>query len=369
MTLFAHLLLQLVSLLLLVPRATDAYSRGAGSCHTASGGHGEASAGDGGFVLSLASAATPGSTLGLRLAHVVGDTQFKGFLVKVTGPGGSYDDGGASFVGLDTHDLAQSKDCYGPSTATHRTSDLKDAVELQLALPLEPVELVATVIVMLSRQSSMDSEWYTWTVPIPVAEQGAPQQVRCRPDGSRCPLILSLQPQHEWDAGHVSCAHRILDDTVGFDDPALGPNVLELTGGDTTTPIVTYCYSGNEFVFEMFVQPTLFEAGFTDVVNGGAFVEPSDAVDWNNDAVLEELCVCDSPATLEALCVPEAPAAACSSDVVRGTLTIVLPTESLTDSCAYPNCCAVDGRLHGRHQRSARTLVAVRTVRRHCRGH
>merc|ERR1719329_656980 len=107
----------------------------------------------------------------------------------------------------------------------------------------------------------MNSEWYTWSVPISVVEQAAapavePQQVLCRPDGSRCPLILSLQPQDEWDTGHVSCAHRVLDETVGFDDPALGAYVLELAEGDTTTPIVTYCYSGNQFVFEMFVLPT-----------------------------------------------------------------------------------------------------------------
>lgn len=314
-------LVRLFALLLLVPLSADAYSRGAGSCHTASGGHGEATPGDGGFALSLASAANPGSTLTLQLAHTLIETQFKGFLVKVSGPDGNYDSGGASFTGLDAHALAQSKNCYGPSTATHRSSDLKDAVELQLALPPEPSELVATVIVMISRQSSMDSEWYTWEQPISVAEPVAlpavpSPQVWCRPDGSHCPLILSLQSQEEWEAGHVSCATRILDGTFGFDDPTLGTNVLELAGGDTTTPIVTYCYSGNEFVFNMCVLPTLTDAGFTDVVNGGAFVEPSDAVNWNNDEVLEELCVCDSPAPSGAGCVSAA-AAACPSDVVR----------------------------------------------------
>ena len=80
-------LVRLWTLLLLVPLSADAYSRGAGSCHTASGGHGEAAPGDGGFALSLASAATAGSsTLTLRLAHTVTETQFKGFLVKVNGP-------------------------------------------------------------------------------------------------------------------------------------------------------------------------------------------------------------------------------------------------------------------------------------------
>ena len=191
-------------LLLLVPLSADAYSRGAGSCHTASGGHGEATPGDGGFALSLASAPTAGSsTLALRLAHMVTETQFKGFLVKVNGPGGDYDGGGASFTGLDAHALAQSKECYGPAAATHRSSDPKDAVELELALPSDSSELIATVIVMISRQSRMDSEWYTWRVPIselavaepPPPPPGSGQQgsdggdateAPGRPSGARC---------------------------------------------------------------------------------------------------------------------------------------------------------------------------------------
>jgi hypothetical protein len=190
-------------LLLLVPLSADAYSRGAGSCHTASGGHGEATPGDGGFALSLASAPTAGSsTLALRLAHTATETHYKGFLVKVNGPGGDYDGGGASFTGLDAHALAQSKECYGPAAATHRSSDPKDAVELELALPSDSSELIATVIVMISRQSRMDSEWYTWRVPIselavaePPPPPGSGQQgsdggdvteAPGRPRGARC---------------------------------------------------------------------------------------------------------------------------------------------------------------------------------------
>ncbi len=161
--------LQLAALLQLAPLCAVAYSRGAGSCHTASGGHGEAAAGDGGFALSLSAAPTLGSTVTLRLEHASAAAQFKGFLVKITGPGGDYDGGGAEFSGLDQHALAQSKRCYGPATATHRSSELKDAVELALVLPQEPVDLVVTVIVMIYRTSVMDSEWYTWTQPISVA--------------------------------------------------------------------------------------------------------------------------------------------------------------------------------------------------------
>eukprot|EP01043_Picozoa_sp_COSAG02_P002841 COSAG02_NODE_67_length_42609_cov_14.506681_24_plen_353_part_00 len=345
------------SLLLLVPLAAEAYSGGAGSCHTASGGHGEATPGDGGFALSaVASTAAPGETLTLQLRHALPETQFKGFLVKVTGPDGDYDDGGASFTGLDSHPLAQAKNCYGPSAATHRSSDQKNSVELQLTLPSETVELVATVIVMVARQSSMGSEWYTWTVPLSVAEQAEPQavqpqQLRCRPDGSRCPLILSLQPQDEWNAGHVSCANRVLDDSVGFDDPALGATVLELAGGDTTMPIVTYCYSGNEFVFGMFVLPTLTDAGFTDVVNGGAFVEPSDAVDWNNDETLEELCVCNSPPTSEAGCASAELTAACPGDVVRHfPAKPACPWNSTNARALSTSALCSDRRRHRQHQ-------------------
>ena len=161
--------LQLAVLLQLVPLCADAYSRGAGSCHTASGGHGEATAGAGGFVLSLSAAPTAGSTVALRLVHAEAVSQFKGFLVKITGPGGEYDGGGAEFSGLEQHALAQSKRCYGPAAATHRSSELKDSVELDLVLPQEAVDLVATVAVMIYRSSVMDSEWYTWTQPISVA--------------------------------------------------------------------------------------------------------------------------------------------------------------------------------------------------------
>ena len=123
----------------------------------------------------------------------------------------------------------------------------------------------------------------------------APEIQMCRPDGSRCPIVLSLQPQDEWDASHVTCATRM----PIHDDPSLVADVLALAGGDTSTPIVTYCKSGNVFVFELFVLPTLTDAGFTDVSNGGAWELPSDegiAADWANDVVLEELCVCDVPA-------------------------------------------------------------------------
>ena len=161
--------LHLAVLLQLVPICADAYSRGAGSCHTASGGHGEATSGTGGFVLTLSAAPTAGSTVTLRLVHAEAVPQFKGFLVKITGPGGDYDGGGAEFSGLEQHALAQSKQCYGPAAATHRSSELKDSVELDLALPQEPVELVVTVVVMIYRASVMESEWYTWTQPVSVA--------------------------------------------------------------------------------------------------------------------------------------------------------------------------------------------------------
>jgi hypothetical protein len=191
-------------LLLLLPSPAQPYSQGAGSCHTARDGHGEATTGDGGFRLTLLSAPEPGATVTMRLEHSSAATLFKGFLVKVTGPGGDYDGGGAAFAGLETHALAQAKSCYGPAAATHRSPNAQDAVELQLTLPPEPIELIVTVIVMISRLSMMESVWYTWPVPVSVAEQ---------------PVALpppQLQPGDTGSCGSASDVNN--DGIVGVDD-------------------------------------------------------------------------------------------------------------------------------------------------------
>ena len=62
----------------------------------------------------------------------------------------------------------------------------------------------------------------------------------CRPNGSRCPIMVDVRAQSEWDAGHVSCATRI----PVQDDASRTGEVLTLAGGDSSHPVVVYCYSG-----------------------------------------------------------------------------------------------------------------------------
>jgi phage shock protein E len=105
----------------------------------------------------------------------------------------------------------------------------------------------------------------------------------CRPNGSRCPIMVDVRAQSEWDAGHVSCATRI----PVQDDASRTGEVLTLAGGDSSHPVVVYCYSGARAGRAVTV---LTNAGFTDVTNGGGFVSPA-----GNDAILEEMCTCSTP--------------------------------------------------------------------------
>ena len=90
----------------------------------------------------------------------------------------------------------------------------------------------------------------------------------CRPNGSRCPIMVDVRAQSEWDAGHVSCATRI----PVQDDASRTGEVLTLAGGDSSHPVVVYCYSGARAGRAVTV---LTNAGFTDVTNGGGFVSPT----------------------------------------------------------------------------------------------
>ena len=91
-------------------------------------------------------------------------------------------------------------------------------------------------------------------------------------------IVLDVRQQSEWDAGHVSCAHRL----PVQDDPSLVAKVTALAANDLATPIVTYCYSG---VRAGRAETVLESAGFTDVRNGGGYVVPA-----GNAAKLEALC-------------------------------------------------------------------------------
>ena len=119
-----------------------------------------------------------------------------------------------------------------------------------------------------------------------------PPPPMCRPDGSRCPILLDVRTEDEWNTdGHASCAVRI----PVQDDASRTSEVLALAGGDLSYPIATYCYSGARATTA--TDGPLASAGFTGVVASGGWVMPA-----GNAAVLEEMCVCDTP------CAPAAPA-------------------------------------------------------------
>eukprot|EP01047_Picozoa_sp_COSAG01_P085197 COSAG01_NODE_18612_length_1064_cov_6.407254_1_plen_194_part_01 len=146
-----------------------AYPTGAGSCHTASDGHGAAGAGRGGYRLQLLApaASAPGSVATLRLSQGTATAPIKGFLIKLTGPGGDYDAGGAAFEGLAAHALAQPKACYGPAAATHRSATPKTAVELAVRTGPRPANLTVTVVVVAARTYQRLPTWWRWVVPLP----------------------------------------------------------------------------------------------------------------------------------------------------------------------------------------------------------
>ena len=176
--------------------AVQGYSSGAGSCHTANDGHGPPDSGSGAFFVQLVpSCPAPGSTVTYahefmtRSSHCVDallrltmaawrrlqlqGAPFRGFMLKVTGPAGSYDGAGASFTGLGTHPTAQAKDCFGPAAATHRSPALKDRVDLQLQLPPNATELTITAIAVASRQSAAVGQWFKWTQALNVTSEPA----------------------------------------------------------------------------------------------------------------------------------------------------------------------------------------------------
>lgn len=107
----------------------------------------------------------------------------------------------------------------------------------------------------------------------------------CRQDGSPCPILIDVRTLSEWNAGHASCAERI----PVQDDSSRTAEVLALADGDTSHPVVVYCRSGARAGSAATV---LRNAGFTDVVNGGGWVEPA-----GNAAVIEEMCSCSTPCT------------------------------------------------------------------------
>ena len=77
-------------------------------------------------------------------------------------------------------------------------------------------------------------------------------------------LVLDVREQSEWDAGHLPTAHLVPVREL----PARLAEVDAWTGGDKGKPVVVYCASGQR---SERAKGILEAAGFTNVVNGGAF--------------------------------------------------------------------------------------------------
>ena len=94
-------------------------------------------------------------------------------------------------------------------------------------------------------------------------------------------IVLDVRDTSEWNSGHVSCAHHL----PVQDDASLVQRVKDLALANPrglAAPVVTYCYSG---VRSGRAEKVLEDAGFTNVRNGGGYIEPAD-----NAAKLQALC-------------------------------------------------------------------------------
>lgn len=79
-------------------------------------------------------------------------------------------------------------------------------------------------------------------------------------------LTIDVRTQQEWDSGHLPSARLVpIDDFEGRVEEIAG-----WLGGDRTKPVVVYCRSGNR---SGRAKQILERAGFTHVVNGGAYQE------------------------------------------------------------------------------------------------
>eukprot|EP00438_Fugacium_kawagutii_P016799 Skav217477 [mRNA] locus=scaffold1405:199471:200665:- [translate_table: standard] len=85
----------------------------------------------------------------------------------------------------------------------------------------------------------------------------------------RCGIVIDVREQHEWDAGHVSCATRlqIQKSPPNWREDRSCDSCAELCcAGDTF--IVAYCAAG---VRAQSAVDMLVQEGYTDVLNGGGY--------------------------------------------------------------------------------------------------
>ena len=105
------------------------------------------------------------------------------------------------------------------------------------------------------------------------------------PNDNRCPIVIDVRTQLEWDEGHATCAHRLEIQN----DPTLVDKVLELANGNPSYPLQLYCRSGNRSGQAVKI---LQELGWTHVTNAGG---------WHSGEIdaIKKLCDCTA---VEAVC-------------------------------------------------------------------
>ena len=84
------------------------------------------------------------------------------------------------------------------------------------------------------------------------------------PYDERCPIVIDVRTQLEWDEGHAPCAHRLEIQN----DPGLVAKVEALANGDRSHPVQVYCRSGNR---SGQAQKILKDRKWTHVTNAGGW--------------------------------------------------------------------------------------------------
>merc|ERR1712032_1484217 len=98
---------------------------------------------------------------------------------------------------------------------------------------------------------------------------------------AKCPIVIDVRTQLEWDEGHASCAQRLEIQ----DDPSLVDKVSTLANGDLSYPVYVYCRSGNR---SGKAQKVLQDKKWTRVVNAGGWA--------SGHTNIQKLCDCTSGA-------------------------------------------------------------------------
>ena len=96
---------------------------------------------------------------------------------------------------------------------------------------------------------------------------------------AKCPIVIDVRTQLEWDEGHASCAHRLEIQN----DPSLVDKVSTLANGDLSYPVYVYCRSGNR---SGKAQKVLQDKKWTRVVNAGGWA--------SGQTNIQKLCDCTS---------------------------------------------------------------------------